>query len=208
MRYLVFLFSFFLLNSCSTKKNFPGLYGKCGKNYYVCDQLELNSDNTFEYFSFMDVGGSTVVKGVWEKISDDTIILNSFERPQNSKTKISGKINSESKEISVKIIERGLPLPSSEITINNDTKITDESGFTKFKQQKVVSITYQFLNRKETIYLDNSDFNEIVLIVKDLDFDVNSKYFIDKSVKIKNNKLFINDNLVLKKTDIKNKQWN
>jgi hypothetical protein len=156
----------------------------------------------------MDVGGSTVVKGVWEKISDDTIILNSFERPQNSKTKISGKINSESKEISVKIIERGLPLPSSEITINNDTKITDESGFTKFKQQKVVSITYQFLNRKETIYLDNSDFNEIVLIVKDLDFDVNSKYFIDKSVKIKNNKLFINDNLVLKKTEIKNKQWN
>lgn len=208
MRYFIFLFSLLLLNSCSTRKDFTGLYGKCGKNYFVCDQLELKSDNTFEYFSFMDVGGSIVVKGVWEKILDDAIILNSFERPQNSKTKIFGKVNSESKDISVKIIERGNPLVGSVVTINNQSKISDENGIVIFDNQKVKSITYQFLNSTERIEIDNSDYNDFELIVKDIEYSVNSNFFVDKVLKIKNKTILINDKLILKKTAIKHKQWN
>lgn len=208
MKYLVFLFSLILFNSCSTRENFIGLYGKCGKKYYVCDQLELKSDNTFEYFSFMDVGGGNVVKGVWKKISNDTIMLNSFERPQNSKTKIFGKVNSESKDISVKIIERGNPLVGSVVTINNQSKISDENGIVIFDNQKVKSITYQFLNNTERIEIDNSDHNDFELIIKDFEYSVNSTFFVDKVLIFKNRKILINDKLILKKTAVKHKQWN
>jgi hypothetical protein len=156
----------------------------------------------------MDVGGSIVVKGVWEKILDDDIILNSFERPQNSKTKIFGKVNSESKDISVKIIERGNPLVGSVVTINNQSKISDENGIVIFDNQKVKSITYQFLNSTERIEIDNSDYNDFELIVKDIEYSVNSSFFVDKVLKIKNRTILINDKLILKKTAIKHKQWN
>lgn len=208
MKYLVFLFSLILFNSCSTRENLIGLYGKCGKKYYVCDQLELKSDNTFEFYSFMDVGGGKVVKGFWKKISNDTIMLNSFERPQNSKTKILGKVNSESKNISVKIIERGNPLIGSVVTINNQSKISDENGIVIFDNQKVKSITYQFLNNTERIEIDNSDYNDFELKIKDLEYSVNSSFFVDKVLIFKNRKILINDKLILKKTTIKHKQWN
>ena len=55
------------------------MYGKCRKHYYACTQILLKNNGEFEYFQFYDVGGSNIVKGQWQSISD-TVVLNTYEQ--------------------------------------------------------------------------------------------------------------------------------
>ena len=96
VKYIKLILILLFLSSCSTNKSVVGLYGKCGKSYFACTQIELKSDKTFEYFIFMDVGGGTIVKGNWEQISSDSIKLNTFDQPKNPSTTFYGRVNGHS----------------------------------------------------------------------------------------------------------------
>ena len=210
MNYIKLILSLLFLSSCSTNKSVVGLYGKCGKSYFACTQIELKADNTFEYFIFMDVGGGNVVKGNWEQISTDSIKLNTFEQPKNPSTTYSGKINPDRVDnVKITIQDLELPLTAAFIVINNqnDGKAADVNGVVELKAKEIKTITYHYLGQKETIKIDNPNFNEIEITVRDLDFNAVPRFLTDKIMVLKRGKLFFNDRYSIKKTNLKNKQW-
>ncbi|WP_146169773.1 hypothetical protein [Kordia periserrulae] len=175
-----------------------------------CTQIELKSDKTFEYFIFMDVGGGTVVKGNWEQISTDSIKLNTFEQPKNPSTTYSGKINPDRIEnIKITIRDLELPLAAAFIVVNdqNAGKAANVNGIAELETQKIKTITYHYLGQKETIEIDNPNYNEIEIIVRDLDLNAVPRFLTDKIMVLNNGKLFFNDGYSLKRTNLKNKQW-
>ncbi|MEW7281213.1 hypothetical protein ABW636_21670 [Aquimarina sp. 2201CG1-2-11] len=157
----------------------------------------------------MDVGGGTVIKGNWEQISNDSIKLNTFEQPKKLRTTYSGKINPERTNIQIKIADVELPLVAAAIVINDQDygSNANMNGIAEMKAQKIKTITYYYLNRKETIEIDNPDYNEIEITVKDLDIDAVQMYLTDKIMTIHNKKLFFAEGYFLKKTKMANKQW-
>ncbi|WP_405569027.1 hypothetical protein [Winogradskyella sp. Asnod2-B02-A] len=210
MKYIKLILILLFLSSCSTNKSVIGLYGKCEKSYFACTQIELKSDKTFEYFIFMDVGGGNVVKGNWEQISTDSIKLNTFEQPKNPSTTYSGKINPDRIEnVKIKIRDLELPLAAAFIVANdqNSGKAADVNGIAELETQEIKTITYHYLGQKETIEIDNPNYNEIEIIVRDLDLNAVPRFLTDKIMVLNNGKLFFNDGLSLKKTHLKNRQW-
>lgn len=210
MKYIKLLLILLFFSSCTTNTSVIGLYGKCGKAYLACTQIELKSDKTFEYFTFMDVGGGTVVKGTWQQISKDSIKLNTFEQPKIPSTTYSGKINSDRiNNVKITIRDFESPLEAAFIVINNQNegKTVDVNGVTKVKAQEIKTITYHYLGQKETVKIDNPNFNEIEIIVRDLDLNAVPRFLTDKIMTLNNGKLFFNDGYSLKKTNLKNKQW-
>lgn len=185
------------------------MYGKCGNEYLGCTQIELKSNKTFEYFIFMDVGGGTVVKGNWKQISNDSIKLNTFEQPINPSTTYKGKINPDRTDIKIKLADLELPLPAAFIVINdnNEGKTADVNGIVELQAQEIKTITYHYLGQKETIEIDNPNYNEIEIIVRDLDLNAVPRFLTDKIMTINERKLFFNDGYFLKKTNLRNKQW-
>lgn len=210
VKYIKLILILFILSSCSTNKSVVGLYGKCGKSYFACTQIELKSDKTFEYFIFMDVGGGTVVKGNWEQISNDSIKLNTFEQPKHPSTTYSGKVNPDRTDnVKITVRDLELPLAAAFIVINdqNEGKAADVNGIAELKTQEIKTITYHYLGQKETIKIDNPNFNEIEIIVRDLDLNAVPRFLTDKIMTLDNGKLFFNDGYSLKKTNLKNRQW-
>ena len=210
MKYIKLILILLIFGSCSTNKSVIGLYGKCEKKYLACTQIELKSDKTFEYFIFMDVGGGTVVKGNWEQISNDSIKLNTFEQPKHPSTTYSGKVNPDRTDnVKITIRDLELPLAAAFIVINdqNEGKAADVNGFAELKAQEIKTITYHYLGQKETIKIDNPNFNEIEIIVRDLDLNAVPRFLTDKIMTLDNGKLFFNDGYSLKKTNLKNRQW-
>ena len=207
MKYIQLILILLFFSSCSTNKSIIGLYGKCGKKYFACTQIELKSDKTFEYFIFMDVGGGTIVKGNWEQISSDSIKLNTFDQPKNPSTTFKGKINPDLTDtVKIKIHDFESPLAAASIIINDqksEGKAANMDGITKFKAQEIKTITYHYLGQKETIEIDNPNFNEIEITVKDLDLNAVPRYLTNIIMTLDNKKLFFNDNYSLKKTNMK-----
>jgi hypothetical protein len=210
VKYIKLILILLVFSSCSTNKSAIGLYGKCGKSYFACTQIELKSDKTFEYFIFMDVGGGTVVKGNWEQLSVDSIKLNTFEQPKNPSTTYKGKINPDRIDnVKITIGDLELPLAAAFIVINDqkDGKAVDVNGIAELETQKIKTITYHYLGQKETIEIDNPNYNEIEITVRDLDLNAVPRFLTDKIMVLKNGKLFFNDGYSLKKTNLKNRQW-
>jgi len=210
MKYINLILSLLLCASCATNKSVVGLYGKCEYGYLACTQIELKPDKTFEYFIYMDVGGGIVVKGNWEQISSDSIILNTFDQPVNTYTTYKGKVNPDRTDfIKIKIADFEQPLAGAYIVWNNQNEGTaaDENGVVEVKTQEIKTITYHYLGKEETIEIDNPNFNEIEITVKDLELNAVLRYLTDKIVTIHNRKLFINDGFPLKKTNLENKEW-
>ena len=205
-----------ILSSCSTKKSVIGLYGKCEKKYLACTQIELKSDNTFEYYVFMDVGGSSIIKGNWIKTAHNTIFLSTFNQPNVGKTTYSGKINPKLKnKIKITVSDFEKTIESAGIILNNsrEGKVTDYNGIAEFQSQNIHSITYAYLGLEETIEIDNPNYNEIKITIKDLELNAVPKFMNDKKVLFRNNNLIFNPNkhwsmFTLKKTRMINKQWN
>lgn len=211
MKFSKFILISVLIISCSSTQSVTGLYGKCEKDYFACTQLELKTDKTFEYFIFMDVGGASVIKGNWKQTASDSIVLNTFKQPKHPITTYTGKINSETTEnIKITIKEAGFPLTAATVVINNNQgegKAANTDGVVEFEAQKIHTITYHFLHESETIAIDNPNFNEIEITIKDLDSSAVPTYLTDEVMILKNKRLFINESHSLKKTNMKNKQW-
>lgn len=204
------IFVTLIFSSCSTNKSVVGLYGKCEKEYLACTQIELKSDKTFEYFIFMDVGSGTVVKGNWEQISIDSIKLNTFDQPKNPSTTYKGKINpNRIDNVKITIADLELPLAGAFLIVNNKNKgkEADVNGIAELQIKEIKTITYHYLGQIETIKIDNPNFNEIEITVRDLDLNAVPRYFSKKIMTVKNKKLFFNDGYSLRKTNLKNKQW-
>ncbi len=204
---LIFLSVFFV--SCSTNKSIIGLYGKCKKNEQ-CTQLHLKEDNTFEYQVFLNLkSGGTIVKGNWKKISKDSIILNTFIQPEKPTTSYIGHINPNlSGLVNIKISDSYFPLSYTKLIVNeNIVNAADIDGIAEFSIEKIYSIYFQYLGKEETIIIDNPNYNEIEITVNDLDVTAMPRFFSDKVMYIKNNKLFYNEWFGLKRTRLKNKSW-
>ncbi len=158
----------------------------------------------------MDIGGGTVVKGNWEQISTDSIKLNTFEQPKNPSTTYSGKINPDRIDnVKITIQDLELPLAAAFIVINNQNegKAADVNGVVELKAKEIKTITYHYLGQKETIKIDNPNFNEIEITVRDLDLNAVPRFLTNKIMVLNKGKLFFNDRYSLKKTNLKNKQW-
>lgn len=208
MKYIKLILILLFLSSCSTNKSVVGLYGKCEKSYFACTQIELKSDNTFEYFIFYDVGGVNILKGNWKKISNDSISLNTFEQPTNPKTSYTGIENGSSVK-KIKISDKYGPIILASVSINDDNKwkVTDINGFVEFNESEINTISVISMGVKEKILVDNKNSDEIHIIVKDPQTGVIPEYLVDYKLKIHKNKIYITDKHRLKKTIITNKQW-
>ncbi|MEO1031074.1 MAG: hypothetical protein AAFX55_06700 [Bacteroidota bacterium] len=192
-------------------KSVIGLYGKCANPYLACTQIELKSDNTFEYYIFMDVGGENIIKGTWKKAPNNSIILNSFSQPEIAKTTYRGKINPKLKgKVKIKISDKNGELGYSNILINNGTQgaAANESGIAEFDTSVLNNITYNFLGQEETIKIENPNYNEIEILIRDLDINAIPEFLTDYKIRVKGKKLIIDSDNVFKKTSSKNKQWN
>jgi hypothetical protein len=191
-------------------KSAVGLYGSCVENYLFCEQIELKSDSTFEYYIFMDVGGGRVIKGNWKRAGKESIILNSFEQPINSTTTYSGRVD-EKRNRSVKITIRNAnsPLIMAYVIINNRLpgKVTDLNGVVEFEIEEVNSITYEFIGRSETIEIEEPNYNEIDIVVRDLEYTAIPKFITNEVIHQKRGKLIFQDNRFLKKANKKNRRW-
>jgi hypothetical protein len=210
VKYIKLILILLFLSSCSTNKSVVGLYGKCGKSYFACTQIELKSDNTFQYFIFYDVGGGSLLKGTWKRISNDTVVMNTYNQPEFPKTTYVGKINPDlNGEIKIQITDKNGSLGYASVEINDKKqgKATDENGVAKFKTDSIKNIHYNFLGQNETIEIDNPKYNEIEITVRDLDLNAVPRFLTDKIITIDKNKLFFNDGYSLKKTRLKNRQW-
>ena len=208
MKYIKLILILLFLSSCSTNKSVVGLYGKCEKSYFACTQIELKSDNTFEYFIFYDVGGVNILKGNWKKISNDSISLNTFEQPTNPKTSYTGIENGSSTK-KVKISDNNFTIILASVSVNNNNiwNTTDIDGFVEFNDSEINSIYVISLGVKEKILVENKNLDEIHIIVKDPQTGVIPEYLVDYKLKISNNRIFIADKHKLKKTSLTNKQW-
>ncbi|MBE9577071.1 hypothetical protein [Flavobacterium proteolyticum] len=211
MKKLIIFIIIILNNSCTSVKDFSGLYGKCEKRYLACTQLLLNKNQTFEYFVFYDVGGGHIKKGNWEKLNDSVIKLNTYDQPKNPKTYYNGKILKEnSDKIHIKIRDIDFPFEGMYVSINgNNGKETDENGIVIFEKTQPRFVTYSFLGIKDSIIIDNPKFNDIEIVIRDFD----SPYLTDEKIIIKKNKVKIPlGNLTfrefeLKKINMRKKQW-
>lgn len=212
MKYINLIIILFILSSCTTTKSVVGLYGKCPKSYFACTQIELKADKTFEYYIFMDVGGANIIEGTWDKISKDTIVLNTFKQPYNQKTTYIGRNNPDLKDtVRIKITERNEPMQFFAVKINNgeQEEETDKNGIVEFNAHSIKSIEYSFflLSLKETIQIDNINYNEIEISLKDLQYSSIPEYITDKVIILKGNKLVFDTDFSLQRINSKNKQW-
>ncbi len=210
MKYIKLILVFTFLSSCTTNKSAIGLYGKCGKNYFACTQIELKSDNTFDYYIFYDVGGGSVLKGTWKRIANDTIVINTFKQPQFPKTTYIGKVNPNSKgKVKIRISDKDGSLGASNVFINDraQIKVADENGVTEFLVNSIKNIEYGFLSQSEKIQIDNPNYNEIEVLIKDLDLNAIPEFITNEKIIFKRNKIIMDTTYVYKRTSLKNKQW-
>lgn len=203
---LLLLLLFF--GSCKSNKSLVGLYGECPNHYYACSQIELKPNNTFEYFIFMDVGGTNILKGNWKKISNDSILLNTYEQPIIPKTSYTGIENGSSVK-KVKISNKYGPIILASVSINDNGKWkeTDINGFVEFNESEINTISVISLGLNEKILVGNKNLDEIQILVKDSQTGVTPEYLVDYKLKILSNKIYITKKYRLKKTSITNKQW-
>ncbi|NEV95063.1 hypothetical protein G3567_13040 [Psychroflexus sp. YR1-1] len=210
MKYVKLIFLLTFLSSCSTNKSVVGLYGKCGKSYFACTQIELKADKTFEYFIFMDVGGESVVKGTWNKLSNDTIALNTYNQPEIPKTTYEGKVNPElTGKVKIKISDKNGALGFANVQIN-DKKLgvgANQNGIAEFETESIKNVHYSFLGQEETIEIDNPNYNNIEVLIKDLDINAVPEFLTNYKIVVNGKKLIMDSEYIYKKTNLKNKQW-
>ena len=210
VQYIKLILVVVFLSSCSANKSVVGLYGKCREGDFACIQMELKSDKTFEFFNFMSVSGAQVIKGNWKRISNDTLVINSFKQPEFSKTTYTGKINPELKgKVKIRISDKNGSLGSSQVSINDQKQIkaADDNGIVEFAVDSIKNIEYRFMNQMENIEIDNPNYNEIEVLIKDLNLNAISEFITNEKIIVKRNKIIMDTDFVYKKTNLKNKQW-
>ena len=196
--------------SCSAKKEASRFYGK---DY---TQILLKSDKTFEYRTYLGVGGEVRRIGTWSEHKGDTILLNTYKQPKNKTTTYKGIINPDLKNkviISIRDFELKLGLSTIEINDGQMIKSADENGTVEFEVDEINNITYYYLGDiKGKIKISNPEFNEIDILIRDLDLEIVPNYFTDMPIVVTNRKVVFYPNDIekrfeRKRASIKRKQW-
>lgn len=195
--------------SCGAKFSVAGLYGKCQKRYLGCQQLQLNKDRSFEYYKSLDTGGEQVLRGSWRALSEDTLVLNTFQQPRIPKTYYVGEfISSLGDKLEVHIQDYNEDITQAIITINDSeqTVNTDHQGKAVFNSTEIKTISYNILDRKETISIANPKYNYVVITVKDLEIGKpNNPYITNDTIIVKSKGIKYGQ--LLKRVDNDKKQW-
>lgn len=207
---IVFSILLILLSSCKTGTR---LYGECEDRFLSCMQIEIKSNKYFEYFTYIDVGGGKIYKGNWKKLNKDTIVLNTFQQPQISKTYYNGIINNNLQD-SIKIHVRDYKNPIGGVSIkinNNEVKHTDKNGNCYFSKRDIESINYYYTRtNKGFLSISNSKYNDINIYLEDIK-GFRPDYITDEKIIFTKNKIiiFYNDSLTheLKRVSLKNKKF-
>ena len=63
------------------------------------------------------------------------------------------------------------------------------------------------MNQMENIEIDNPNYNEIEVLIKDLNLNAISEFITNEKIIVKRNKIIMDTDFVYKKTNLKNKQW-
>ncbi|WP_278004339.1 hypothetical protein [Winogradskyella marincola] len=208
---LFLIIIFFVTISCSSKKEIARFYGKC------CTQILINPDKTFEYRTYLGVGGEVKRNGIWKEHTGDTILLNTLNQPNNKKTTYTGNVNPKLKNkvrISIRDFEIELGYASVEINDGAMIKSADDNGIVEFEVGEIYNIKYYYLGEiSEKINISNPKFNEIDILIRDLDLEIVPKYFTDEPIIVTNRKVVFHPNnpkkrFERKRTNIRKKQWN
>lgn len=201
-----------LLNSCSSSESIIGLYtnGLCKNNKSDCSQIEIKADKTFGYLIYSEPNGSgSFTSGTWEYLANDTIILNTALQPEIPKTNYKGKINPELEDkIRIYFSDKYGPLEYAMVSINGnkEEKKTNYEGMVEFKTSEIKSIKYRYLMVDEEIQINNPNYNDIEIEIKDQDI-IYPEHLKDYKVRLNGRKLILDSVNIYKKTNIKNKQW-
>ncbi|SNR14182.1 hypothetical protein [Tenacibaculum jejuense] len=181
-----------ITTSCATQKEFPRTYG----NY--CSEITLNPNKTFEYReACTGLGGEFIRKGTWRQGIADTILLNTYEQPKIAKTTYKGKVNPNMNgKIKIQVSDKDGALGYVNILINDKTLGigANDKGFGIFQSEMLKNVTYNFLGQEETIQIDNPNYNEIEILIRDLDTDIVPNYFTDMPFVVTKNKIVLYPN--------------
>jgi hypothetical protein len=195
--------------SCSVKKEATRLYGK------KYTQILLKPDKTFEYRTYLGVGGEVKRIGTWTKHKGDTILLNTYNQPKNKTTTYRGIVNPKLKnkvKLSIKDFETELGYASVEINDGTMIKSADENGIVEFEVDQINNIKYYYLGEiSEKIKISNPKFNEIDILIRDLDIEIVPNYFTDMPIVVTNRKVIFYPNNKEKRFERKRaniKKWN
>ena len=139
---IIFLVFILITISCATRKNFPVTYGN------ICSDITLNSNNTFTYRqACTGLGGEFIRKGYWRLGIGDTILLNTYEQPENVITTYKGKINPQLKgKIKIRISDNNGPLGFVSVLINDKKQGVgaNEKGIAEFYSKKLNNLLFRF----------------------------------------------------------------
>jgi hypothetical protein len=207
---LLLVFICVIAISCSVKKEVLRLYGKDNT------QILLKPDKTFEYRTYLGVGGEVKRIGTWSEHKGDTILLNTYNQPNNKSTTYKGIVNPDLKKkviISIRDFELKLGFSTIEINDGEMTKSADENGTVEFEVDQINNITYYYLGEiSEKIKISNPEFNEIDILIRDLDLEIVPNYFTDMPIVVTNRKVVFYPNDIekrfeRKRASIKRKLW-
>lgn len=136
---IIFFVLIIVTISCATRKNFPVTYGN------ICSDLTLSSNGTFGYRqACTGLGGEFIRKGTWKKGVGDTILLNTYEQPENLITTYKGKINSQLKgKVRVQVSDKNGALGFVSILINDKAQGVgaNENGIAEFNSKQLNNVT-------------------------------------------------------------------
>ena len=186
------------------------MYGKF-RARVASPQIELKSDKTFAYYAFMTPANIYFVKeGTWNKISKDTIVLNTYIQPEILKTTYKGKVNKDLVgKVRIKISDKDGTLGYANVQINDKelSAWADTNGMVEFETRTLKNIHYNFFNSSETIAIENPNYNDIEVLIKDLKLSEMNVFLTDYKIVIKRNKIIMDSGKVYKKTNLRNKWW-
>lgn len=183
-----------------------GFYSRCIGTGYTCTQLQINTNNTFEYYSENNSYDKTIIKGTWKAFAKKQILLNSNSQPKNAATKYYARTNPNFNNfLRIQLIENSRFLDSATVIINRDQQIkkTDIHGIVEFAATKVTTIEYRYKNMTETFIITNPDFNDFQFMVKDYETSIFPKYFTNKLVSKSMGKVIFERDNVSEQFDLK-----
>jgi hypothetical protein len=168
----------------------PGLYENCPRGFFDCHQVLLNSDSTFKSIKSFHIGGCCSIIEGYYKIKADTLILNSYSQPKETKVEYESYIsNSFPDSVEFKVFEYdGEPIIGATIRINNDEIYvsTNEFGIARTNIDSIGSIQVTHVGIDEEIEIDNPFSSKINVTIDWF----NKTYYRDEIFIYRKNRVF------------------